>query len=137
MVLKDLPLTFFGNLEKDFRAEVTAAEWVEGGMPEDRVLILLLGALKRSFRKDVDAIEETVSAYDHKEYLLIKTHREGLYDMLPEGLFHHPSAHRTADQRFVNLNRRAGSAKRIVAIKRSHVGADLVAHAPRSLIGHA
>jgi type VI secretion system protein ImpH len=56
----------------------------------------MLGAMKRSLRKDVESIEEELSAYDHQEYVVIKTPKEGFYDMLPEGLFHLPTAHKTA-----------------------------------------
>src|SRR5215210_4195113 len=83
----------FTSIQTDFRAEVTAAELVEAGVDADRILILMLGALKRPFSKDVESIAEELSEYDHKEYLLVKTPREGIYDMLPEGLFHHPTMH--------------------------------------------
>lgn len=96
MKATDLPLTHFSNLQKDFKAEVTAAEMIELGVPADRIVILLLGAAKRSMRRDVQSIEEESSAYDHGDYVVIKTPKEGLYDMLPEGLFHHPSAHKTS-----------------------------------------
>ncbi len=92
----ELPHTFLSQFEKDFKAEVTAAEMVEHGTPADRILILMIGAMKRSFRKDVEAIGEELSDYDHKEYTIVKTPREGIYDMLPEGLFHHPTAHKSA-----------------------------------------
>src|SRR5829696_3779433 len=96
MKAADLPLTRFSQFENDFKAEVTAAEMMELGIPPDKVVILMQGAMKRSMRKDVQSIEEESSAYDHGEYVVIKTPKEGFYDMLPEGLFHRPTAHRTA-----------------------------------------
>lgn len=84
------------SLETDFKAEVIAAEMVENNIPADRIMILMLGGLKRSFRRDVDSIEEDISNYDHKEYFLVKTHKEGLYDMLPEGLFHHAESNKSS-----------------------------------------
>lgn len=88
--------TLYGDLEKDFRAEVTAAEMIELGLPPDRVVVMVTGAAKRPVRKDVQSIEEESAAYDHGEYVVVKTPREGFYDMLPEGLFHHPTAHKSA-----------------------------------------
>ena len=41
-----------------------------------------------------------------------------------------------ADQRFVNLDNLAHAAKRIGAVERSHVFADLMAHPPRGFVGH-
>lgn len=92
----DLPLTHFSGLQKDFKAEITAAEMLELGVSPDRIVVLMLGAARRSLRRDVQSIEEESSAYDHGEYVVIKTPKEGLYDMLPEGLFHHPSAHKSS-----------------------------------------
>ena len=80
----------------DYKAEVIAAEMVENGLSADRIVILMAGPLKRSFSKDVDAIGEEVSDYDHQEYFTIKTPKEGIYDMLPEGLFHLPTSHKSA-----------------------------------------
>src|SRR4051794_3447725 len=94
MIQGKLPSTMFGDFENDFKAEVTAAEMVEHGTPADRILILMIGAMKRTFRKDVELIEEELSDYDHKEYVLVKTPKEGIYDMLPEGLFHAPAAYK-------------------------------------------
>ncbi|RYZ27546.1 MAG: hypothetical protein EOO10_12370 [Chitinophagaceae bacterium] len=96
MQADNIPLSLLGNLEKDFKAEVTAAEMLELGIPPDRILILMLGAMKRSFRKDVLSIEEESSSYDHAEFIVIHTPKEGFYDMLPEGLFHQPSGHKNA-----------------------------------------
>ncbi|WP_207632523.1 type VI secretion system baseplate subunit TssG [Foetidibacter luteolus] len=89
-----LPYSFLGAIDNDFRAEVTAAELVENGTASDRLLLLLQGGLKRSFSRDVNSIEEETSEYDHRDYTLIKTPKEGLYDMLPQGLFHKPGMHK-------------------------------------------
>lgn len=94
--MQALPSTFFGNYDIDFKAEVMAAEMIEHGLDADRIMILLSGGSRRSFRNDVTLIEEELSEYDHKEYTLITTSREGIYDMLPEGLFHQPTPHKNA-----------------------------------------
>lgn len=80
----------------DFKAEVAAAEMIENGIDADRILIMMLGAAKRTFRKDVHEVSEEVSHYDQKQYTIIKTHKEGIYDMLPEGLFHSPTMPKSA-----------------------------------------
>ncbi len=87
---------FINALEKDFKAEVIAAELVETGIPADRILILMLGALKRSYSKDVESVDEELSAYDHKEFHVVKTPKEGFYDKLPQGLFHKPATQRAS-----------------------------------------
>lgn len=91
----DLSHTLFGGFDNDFKAEVIAAELVENGTEADRILILMLGALKRTFSKDVGSIDEELSGYDHKEYFVVTTPKEGIYDMLPQGLFHQPTAYKS------------------------------------------
>jgi type VI secretion system protein ImpH len=78
-------------LDDDFKAEVVAAEMAEHGIDHDRILVMMLGALKRTHSKDVSSIDEEISNYNHKEYIVVKTPREGIYDMLPQGLFHRPA----------------------------------------------
>jgi hypothetical protein len=56
----------------------------------------MLGSRKRSYRKDVDSVTEEISDYNNKEYTLITTHKEGVYDMLPQGLFHSPTVPKSA-----------------------------------------
>jgi type VI secretion system protein ImpH len=94
--MQNLPHTLFGNYNNDFKAEVIAAEMVEHGLNADRILILLSGGSKRTYRSDVTSVEDEFSDYDHKEYTIVKTSREGIYDMLPEGLFHQPTPHKNA-----------------------------------------
>ena len=47
------------------------------------------------------------------------------------------AGHRAAYQRFVNLDRFAKAAKRIVTIERRHIFADFMAHAPSGFVRHA
>jgi hypothetical protein len=83
-------------MHSDLKAEVIAANMIENGVSPDRILIQMLGGSKRTFRKDVEEIAEEESEYDHREYIYIKTHKEGIYDMLPEGLFHHATLPKSA-----------------------------------------
>lgn len=69
---------------------------VENAIPAERIMILMLGGMQRPFRKDVGDVTEEVSEYDRREYRILKTYKEGLYDMLPEGLFHHAESNKSA-----------------------------------------
>lgn len=95
MIQNDSVHTILCNFHQDFKAETIAAEIVEQGRGLDQILIQMLGSLKRTFSNDVKAVE-TELLEDHKEYTVVKTAREGIYDMLPQGLFHHPTAHKSA-----------------------------------------
>lgn len=84
------------NYHEDYKAETIAAELVEQGVDLEQVIITMLGPLKRTFSKDTrDTVVEL--SEDHKEYVVLSAYREGIYDMLPEGMFHHPTAHKSAE----------------------------------------
>lgn len=85
------------TFDADFKAEVIAAEMIDNNVPAEQIMILMLGSRKRSFRKDVDTVTEEISDYNNKEYILITTHKEGIYDMLPQGLFHSPTLPKKAN----------------------------------------
>ena len=85
------------TFDTDFKAEVIAAELIDNKVPAEQIMIVMLGSMKRSFRKDVDAVTDEISDYNNKEYTHITTHKEGIYDMLPEGLFHAPTLPKSAN----------------------------------------
>ena len=87
--------TILCNFHEDFKAETIAAEIAEQGKGFEQILVQMLGPLKRTFSNDVKIVETEVLE-DHTEYTIVKAAREGIYDMLPETLFHHPTAHKTA-----------------------------------------
>ena len=95
MIQTDSAHTILCNFHEDFKAEIIAAEIAEQGRGLDQILVQMLGSLKRTFSNDVKIVETEILD-DHKEYTIIKAAREGIYDMLPETLFHHPTAHKTA-----------------------------------------
>lgn len=73
--------------EDDYRAEVLIAFWMENGVVNlDKLTIQPEGTFRRPYSKDVLKVEQPEAAGngDLKVYIS----REGLYDMLPEGLFH-------------------------------------------------
>ena len=76
------------TLETDFRAEVIAAGLIATGKEADRTLIVRQRGHKRHVSKDIGRIENDYSVYDMMEYLYIYTNRFGIYDSLPEGIFH-------------------------------------------------
>jgi hypothetical protein len=95
MIQNDPAHTIVCNFHEDFKAETIAAEIAEQGKGLEQILVQMLGPLKRTFSNDVNIVETEVLE-DHTEYTIVKAAREGIYDMLPETLFHHPTAHKTA-----------------------------------------
>jgi len=81
------------QLETDFKAVTLAAELIEqGSATADNVVILPLGPKKRAYAKEIDSINSYTSVHRNRQMLAININREGLYDMLPEGLFHQSPA---------------------------------------------
>lgn len=89
------------NFETDYKAPVLAAELVEAGFSPEDIFIWPSGNSRRNFAKDVLSVEWFTPEGGGKPLLCIRTSREGLYDMLPEGLFHQPvpySSTRTTEE---------------------------------------
>ena len=77
----------FSALTIDLRAEVLGAEFIKHGIPEDQLTFRTVGGFRRPIGKDVEDIQLERSEKD-EERLTIRINREGIYDMLPEGVFH-------------------------------------------------
>ncbi|WP_410879203.1 hypothetical protein [Myroides sp. DW712] len=74
----------------DYKAEVIAYAIWKKHSELDGVFLKRLGSNNRSFHKDLKQIK--VEFLDVKENRIsVESYREGLYDYLPEGLFHPPS----------------------------------------------
>lgn len=77
------------HIDTDFRAVAKGAELLENGAFEaDQVFILPLGPRKRAYAKEIDGYSIYYSESKLKDCLIISSNEDGLYDMLPEGLFH-------------------------------------------------
>ncbi len=75
----------------DLCMEVILADLIEGGINVDDLILHPVGLFERSYRKDIREVE---LHYDQKtgkiDYAYLHICREGLYDALPEALFHAP-----------------------------------------------
>ncbi|MEZ0539791.1 hypothetical protein [Fibrella arboris] len=90
------------RLTSDIRLEVILAELTHDGLnPRHDLMIHSSGLFSRSYRHDVgkalvgntDVFSDDSTAIDsnRRQYLNVEVHRDGLYDYLPEGLFHQPT----------------------------------------------
>ena len=83
-------LTSINTVDTDYRAEVVVAGLVENGYDADKLLIIRQKGDKRYVSKDINRAENEYSTQDLMEYLYIYTNRQGIYDTIPEGIFHQP-----------------------------------------------
>ena len=78
----------FAQLEGDYKGEVFAAELVSKGLSYDEFYFKTLSVFKRPISNDIAGIKTDFND-NGAEQLIIELNREGLYDMLPEGIFHY------------------------------------------------
>ena len=76
--------------DTDFKPETVAASLLEQGYNPEQIRIIREGYGKRGFSKEIEEVELKYSLHDQMDMLHIRINREGLYDMLPQGLFHQP-----------------------------------------------
>ncbi|KAA0990286.1 type VI secretion system baseplate subunit TssG [Dyadobacter aurulentus] len=76
--------------QSDLRAEFVAGSWLDEGIVEDKILFRPLGSFKRRSHTDVESVGE--AELGNFEGKIIASNRNGIYDHLPEQLFHLPSA---------------------------------------------
>jgi hypothetical protein len=84
------------QMQADLRPEVVARELIEADFSEtDDTIILPREAFKRSYSRDVSALEEEFVALDGtNKAIRVVAVREGMVDMVPPGLFYQPAAGR-------------------------------------------
>lgn len=76
------------EIDTDYKAEVVAAGLIENGNNANEVCILRLGNATRGYSKDIEYIRPGAFNQSNIRYVGIWTNRAGLYDILPEGVFH-------------------------------------------------
>ena len=76
------------ELKSDVKAEVVAADLIEAGVEIDDIVVSPMGLFERTFRRDVTKIEARQDKLGTKDLLFIDVSREGIYNALPEALFH-------------------------------------------------
>ncbi|RYZ22351.1 MAG: hypothetical protein EOO16_09475 [Chitinophagaceae bacterium] len=89
-----MPISFqqvadqFRDVPFDYRAEVYAAELIRSGLPQEDLFFKTVSAFRRSVSRDIESLQVD-EREDGDSLLVLELNREGLYDMLPEGMFHY------------------------------------------------
>jgi hypothetical protein len=102
------------ELTSDIKAEVVAADLVESGLDIDDIVITPVGSAERTFRRDITKIEARQDKLGNKDLLFIDVSREGIYNTLPEALFHS-----------FDVNKKANAAAFVEEYKRHKAEEDL------------
>jgi hypothetical protein len=96
MVNNDNITAIIQNIFSDIKAEAIIADLIENGFEKDKILFNQEGIFKRRYSRDIDSIKN-VKLENGQELLGINLNRDGLYDALPEGLFHERSEKTTSE----------------------------------------
>lgn len=81
-------LAAINSLDTDYLAEIIAATLIEEGVSPDDIQIIRLGDSRMKVGKDIESVRMEYSPDDEiNDCLRIYVNREGLYDVLPEGVF--------------------------------------------------
>jgi hypothetical protein len=84
------PINWKRPWSTDLKAEVLLWVWMEEGMLWSQVTVHPAGSFARAYSRDVRRIWAEEPA-GHNWHLHLEVNRDGLYDALPEGLFHQPA----------------------------------------------
>jgi len=76
------------------KAEALCASLMEQGGSFDDLVLHYLGTFRRSYRNDIASLAPDP---EDERLLRVELNRDGLYDRLPEGLFHQPRRNNTGD----------------------------------------
>lgn len=76
----------------DLRLEVILAELLDYGYAFDDFLVQPVGLFARRYRRDLGAVRDEEFERGHRPVVrtVLELHREGLYDALPQQVFHQP-----------------------------------------------
>jgi len=75
------------NIFYDIKAEALIADLIENGLEGEDIITIQKGTFKRRYARDIDSTKELKFANGQK-VIGFNLNRDGLYDSLPEGLFH-------------------------------------------------
>ncbi len=71
----------------DIKAEVLIADLMENGLSPEDFVVIPTGSFRRRFSSDIKKAE-TLRLNNNQQLLTVQINRDGIYDSLPEGLFH-------------------------------------------------
>jgi hypothetical protein len=87
--MKDLEhyAKLINSYPSDIKAEVLLADLLQEGFTTSEILVFFNSMFKRKFSRDILKAEK-LRINDFDEVLAVYLARDGIYDLLPEGLFH-------------------------------------------------
>ncbi len=82
--------SYLFNAYPDLKLEFILGELMESGLDLDEIVINSMGNFRRRYGKDIAASEIREYRTNKRQYVNLDINRNGIYDLLPKGLFHQP-----------------------------------------------
>ncbi|WP_443939961.1 hypothetical protein [Pedobacter sp. MW01-1-1] len=81
-------MNLIDNIELDIKAEVFAVSLLENKPDFSHIIFKRLGLDARGHSKDILNVYQAQGAFDLKEHTVIEIFRQGIYEAIPENVFH-------------------------------------------------
>ncbi len=91
---------FLQSLHSDIRFEVILTDLLSENLDMDDVVIESKSLFKRSYHHDIESAGEIDYGAGKKKRLCFTVNRDGIYDQLPEDLFHHVAETNNASDKY-------------------------------------
>lgn len=88
--MSDQP-AYTGKSHFFLKGEAFIASLLSNGHSYDRLVLQRNGSFTKSYHTDIESVKPGADGHDN-DVLRIKINRDGIYDRLPEGMFHQPRA---------------------------------------------
>lgn len=82
-------IAFINDISLDLRTEVVISDLISSGYNIEDLFVKPAGIFNRSFSKDI-LNAELIELKNNQKVVFVNTSREGIYDMLPQAIFHNP-----------------------------------------------
>lgn len=82
----------------DYKFEIVANEFLTNSDSKSAVFVKRRGGFQRSYSKEIADIQISESPLNDGKILNIELNQDGIFDHLPEELFHHQSRHKQQEQ---------------------------------------
>lgn len=79
------------QLQSDIRFEVILAELLADGLSMEDVIVDNNSLFARNYHRDIEKTEQIEQEHQRKKKFRIVVNREGIYDRVPQDIFHQPS----------------------------------------------
>ena len=84
-------MDILNKIESDYKVEMIATQLLIENLDFSKIIVDRLSNASRTYTKDVYRSYEDVSQHSMDKYTIFESHRQSIYETLPENVFHPPT----------------------------------------------